>query len=276
MLQGMDHGGLSYAPASYGCGRSLFRGPERHIGAGRVVAIGGTQTFGKFIETPWPNRLEHELGRSVVNLGSVNAGVDLLLHIPELLQKVQKADAVVMEIFGAAHFTNPYFTVHPLRNDRVLAANGDLRRLFPEVDFSEVAFLRHMLGLLEKQDARRFRQLVSALQGIWLQRMEVLLDALDRPVIGLWLADTPPPEQAVTVGTDPLFVTRAMLERLVPRFAGLVHVTPGADARAPEAFGRIYGPLDQCAANTVFPPAIHEQIARALAPVVADCLTERV
>lgn len=275
MLQGIDHSGLSYEPVTYGCGRSLFRGPERSIGAGDVVAIGGTQTFGKFIARPWPERLEHRLHRAVVNLGSVNAGIDLFLHVPELITQVHRADAVVLEVFGAAHLSNPYFTVHPLRNDRVVAANGPLRRLYPDVDFSEVAFLRHMLGLLQKKDEKRFRLMVSVLQKVWLERMEVLLAALDRPVVALWLGDGPPARQAMAFGTDPLFVSRGMMDRVAPRLAGIVEVTPGPEARTPDKPGRVFGPLDQGAAETVFPPAIHEDIAEAVVPVLRPCLAHQ-
>lgn len=272
MLQGIDHGGLDYFPAEYGTGRCLFRGPQRPITEQSIVAVGGTQTFGKFIAEPWPERLERSLGRPVVNVGSVNGGVDMYLNAAGLAQRIGVAQAVVVELFGTAHLTNRFYSVHPLRNDRVLKAHPALRRLYPEVDFAEFAFIRHLLSHLQQLDPNRFQEVVRTLQATWLDRMQQLIAVVGLPIIGLWLADDLPPREGHRIGTDPLFVTESLLQKLRPHLSGLVAVTPGAEARSADKPGRIFGPLDQIAAETVFPAAIHQQTAHALIEPLERCL----
>ena len=274
-FQPIRDGGLDYLPCHYGTTKPLFRGPERPVTDRTVLALGGTQTFGKFIAEPWPERLERSLGRPVVNLGSVNAGTDLYLGAPHLLELANAADAVVLEICGAAALTNRFFHVHPLRNDRFLTASATLQAIYREVEFTEFAFIRHMLGHLAQVDGRRFATVVAELQKIWVARMQQLLARIERPVIGLWLADAAPPQGVGrgTLGPDPLFVTAAMLEQVETGFAAIVHVTPGAEARSLDRPGRIYHQLDLPAAGTVFPAAVHQDVANALAPVLEDHLT---
>jgi hypothetical protein len=274
-FQPIRDGGLDYLPCHYGTRKPLFRGPERTVTKRSILSLGGTQTFGKFVAEPWPERLERSLGRPVVNLGSVNASADLYLGTPHLVDMANAADAVVLEICGAAALSNRFFNVHPLRNDRFLTASSTLKSIYRDVDFTDFAFIRHMLGHLAKTDAKRFGTVVAELQKSWITRMQQLLARIDRPVIGLWLADEAPPQKLCpdTLSPDPLFVTAPMLHAIESGFAAIVQVTPGAQARSLDVPGRIFHQLDMSAANTVFPACIHQEVANTLVPVLEKHLT---
>ena len=45
---------LDYFPCRYGQSKLLFRGPRRRLEGAYVAAIGGTETYGKFVPDPYP------------------------------------------------------------------------------------------------------------------------------------------------------------------------------------------------------------------------------
>ena len=57
-------GGLDYFPCRYGPSRQVFRGPPRDLNVPYVAFLGDTNTYGKFIERPFPDLVENELGIS--------------------------------------------------------------------------------------------------------------------------------------------------------------------------------------------------------------------
>jgi len=54
-------GALDYSPCSYAGSRILFRGPKADLGGTFVACLGGSETYGKFIPTPYPDLLEEML-----------------------------------------------------------------------------------------------------------------------------------------------------------------------------------------------------------------------
>ena len=63
------HGALDYFPCRYGRSRVLFRGPKRPLDGPYVAFLGGTETYGRFIETPFPALVEPALGQACINFG---------------------------------------------------------------------------------------------------------------------------------------------------------------------------------------------------------------
>ena len=45
---------LDYFPCRYGQSKLLFRGPRRRFDGPYAAAIGGTETYGKFVADPYP------------------------------------------------------------------------------------------------------------------------------------------------------------------------------------------------------------------------------
>ena len=56
--------------------RLAFRGPKRSLDEPFVAALGGTETFGKFVPRPYVDRLEDKLEMPYLNLGFMSAGLD--------------------------------------------------------------------------------------------------------------------------------------------------------------------------------------------------------
>ncbi|NEX45916.1 DUF6473 family protein [Pseudotabrizicola algicola] len=261
-------GSLDYYPCRYGMSRALFRGPRRDLDRPYVVTLGGTETYGKFVPEPYPALIESATGLRIVNMGYVNAGLDLYLKDPDVLSTAARARLAVVQIVGAQNLSNRFYSVHARRNDRFLHASGALRSLFPEVDFTEFSFTRHMLSALHAASTDRFEVLAEDLRAAWVSRMKALLSALRGKTVLLWLANTPPPPpgRRADLSHDPLLIDSEMIAALRPLAAQYVEVVASPAARLCGTQGMAFAPLDALAAQGVPGPAVHRQIADHLGP----------
>ncbi|MCU0826735.1 MAG: DUF6473 family protein [Tabrizicola sp.] len=200
----------------YGASRATFRGPARDLSRPYVVFLGGSATYGKAVRRPYPDLVEQAIGLTCVNLAAPNAGPDFYLADPGTLQIAAAAQAAVIQVPGAEGLSNPFYTVHNRRNDRFLAATPALRRLFPEVDFTDIHFTRHLLTVLSATDPGRFAQVRKALAATWLSRMELVLDHLPSRRLLLWIGEQAPSGEMTNLNaaTTPLFVDDGMLATL--------------------------------------------------------------
>lgn len=272
-----DHlgaGALDYLSCRYGKSKLLFRGPKRKLDGRYVAAIGGTETYGKFMPRPYPDRTEAALGTKVVNLGCVNAGIDVFSQDPAVLEACSGAAVTVIEIPGAQNMSNRFYAVHPRRNDRFLRASTLLKSFYREVDFTEFHFTRHLLSALKAADADRFAIVESELKDAWVARMKALMSRIDSKIVLLWLASHAP-EDCTTCsdqGGDPLFVDRAMLEAVTPYAARVVEVVVSPDDVAAGAEGMIFSDLEAPAVQEMLGTRAHQMAAEALTPVLAELL----
>ncbi|MBP0483436.1 DUF6473 family protein [Sagittula salina] len=267
------HGGglatLEYYPCRYGNSRVQFRGPKRSLEGRFIAFLGSTETYGRFIEAPFPHLLEQRLGVVCVNFGVVNAGVDLYLNDPSVLDSVMQARAKVVQVMGAQNMSNRYYAVHPRRNDRFLRASERLEELYPEVDFTEFHFVRHMLGKLLEVSPERFANVVDELRQAWIARMKNILTQIRGKVILLWFSECPVPEEDVfDLGHDPLFVTRDMIDTLRPRVSDVVVQVASDMARLEGTMGMVYSDLESCAAAELQGPLAHAEAANRLEPLL--------
>jgi hypothetical protein len=267
-------GVLDYFPCHYGKSRAVFRGPMRDLSQPYVAMLGGTTTFGKFVAAPYPALVEAATGHPVANLGGLNAGPDFYLSDRCTLEVAARARVAVLQVTGAEAQSNRFYTVHNRRNDRFLAASPELCALFPDVDFTEIHFTRHLLLVLQRTDPARFQVVVAALQANWVARMRQLLVHLPPRRVLLWLAETAPPMIADTVtstGAAPL-VDAAMLAALGRSVTQLVEVVPSVSALA-EGVDRMQFPeMDALIASSLPGTAVHAEVAARLGPVVAGLI----
>ena len=117
-------------------------------------------------------------------------GVDMHLGDPELAQRAEEARGFVLVLPPLGNLSNPFYSVHPRRNDRFVAARPALKALFPDVDFAAIAFTGHALGTLAGTCPDRFAEVRKVLAALWVTRMRLLLERL--PVKGV-LIDLPSP-----------------------------------------------------------------------------------
>ncbi len=274
LMNSAGAGAIDYAPCQYGKSRAVFRGPVRDLSQPYVAMLGGTTTFGKFVATPYPALVEAATGHPVANLGGLNAGPDFYLSDRSALEVAARARVAVLQIPGAEAQSNRFYTVHTRRNDRFLAATPALCALFPEVDFTEIHFTRHLLLVLQRTDPARFQTVVAALQANWVTRMRQLLVHLPPRRVLLWLAETSPPKTARTVTVEdaaPL-VDAEMLAALGRSVTKLVEVVPSPVALAKGLDQMPFPEAEALLARSLPGTAVHAEVAARLGPVVAGLI----
>lgn len=261
---------LDYHPCRYGESRIEFRGPKSPLDAPYVAVLGGSEAYGRYVRRPFPTLLAERLNRPVVNLGCMNAGLSIFSTDATILQVATHADVCVLQVLGAQNMSNRLYKVHPRRNDRFLSASVRMQRLFPDVDFSQINFTGHLVKSLAGADERSLEVLHGELRHSWLSRMRGLLQALPCPVVLVWLAPRRPDDPCdINDPFDPLYVTREMLDALLPDVAEFVEVTRLAE----DAYlGKHFLKHEKLAAAALPGPHFHSTVAGAVAEAVQRVL----
>ncbi|WP_415401637.1 DUF6473 family protein [Tateyamaria sp. SN3-11] len=265
-------GGLDYLPCRYGNSKVLFRGPRRSLDQPFVAFFGGTTTYGKFIQTPFPDLIEASLGKTCVNFGSLNGGVDVFATDPYLREVSTMAAATVIQITSPRNMSNRFYRVHPRRNDRFVEASALLRAIYRDVDFAEFNFTNHMLQRLNLVSPERFQPVVEELRAAWAARMRLVLSQIPGKTILLWASDRAPEDMDDCIDADPAFVTRDMLNTVIPMATEYVEVVASPEAMAAPTDGMVFSEMDAPVARQMLGPQVHRDIADALSPVLKSML----
>lgn len=262
--QSMAASGAAEPLCRYGQSKLWFRGPKRALDDPFVACLGGEETFGRFVETPFVAGLEKRLKRQCLNLGSLFCGVEALCQDKGLVQLANSADICVLQLPGMAGQTNRFYRVHPRRNDRFTGPTQDLVDLFPEVDFTDIHFVRHLLCRLHKTSATRFSMVADELRQSWTNKLESFLCSVTPPVVLLCLN-----MESDTV-FDPAPLEPAMLEALKGHCARSVRMGVHTSGTSDNLEDLLFGTLQQPMAEHVIGPATHRKIADKLSRVILD------
>lgn len=265
-------GALDYLPCRYGSSKLLFRGPRRDLETPYLAFVGGTETYGKFIEKPFAARVEEKIDTTCVNFGFPNAGIDAFAHDPFVVGATENAKITVVQVLGAQNMTNRFYAVHPRRNDRFVSASQMLQTIYREVDFADFHFNKHMLNRLMVVSPGRFEAVRAELQQAWLARMRLLLGQIKGKTILLWLSDHAPASNGAmdveTLGSDPLFVTREMMDEIAPHATKVVEVVASKESLAAGTDGMVFSQLEAMAAAEMMGPVAHTEAADAIVDAI--------
>lgn len=269
----IEGAGLTYAPCRYGMSRIMFRGPKRRLNQPYFAFIGGTETYGKFIDRPFPTLIEKDIGRTCVNFGCVNGGVDAFVNDPTIMAACHDAELTVVQIMGANFLSNRFYSVHPRRNDRFLRALTVLQAIYNEVDFADFTFTRALLSKLHALSPERFDIVVTELRKAWVARMRNMLGQIGPNAVLLWFARKPmsdDPWNAVhdPLQVDPLFITKSMIDELRPLVRDVVEAVPSDIARQQGTKGMYFSPMQAKAASEMLGVACHAEAGNNLLPLI--------
>ncbi|MEJ1990319.1 MAG: DUF6473 family protein [Maritimibacter sp.] len=269
--ENLGEGALDYYPCRYGKSKLLFRGPKRKLDEPYAAMIGGTETYGKFVETPFPALTEELLDEPVVNMGMVNAGIDVFINDQSVIDICSAAEVTVVQATGAQNMSNRFYAVHPRRNDRFLRASNLLKTIYREVDFTDFNFTRHLLTALKEASPDKFLMVEQELKEAWVARMKTLVSNIESDVVLLWLSDHSPDkvDDQNIGGSDPLFVDRDMLREVEPFVAGIAEVVVQPEEIEAGFDGLVYSDLEEPAARGMLGTVAHDKVAEALRPLLA-------
>ena len=273
-FENLGVGALDYYPCRYGKSKLLFRGPKRKFDQPYLAMLGGTETYGKFCERPYPALLEERMDFAAVNLGCVNAGVDVFCAEQSIIDICAQAQVTVVEMTGAQNLSNRFYAVHPRRNDRFLRASNLLKTIYREVDFTEINFTRHLLKVLWEASPDKFAMVEAELKEAWLGRMKRLISRFEGKVVLLWMADHAPgaPMSFTPDDPDPLFIDRDMVEALRPFVRGIAEVVVNQAEIVQGRAGLVHGEVEAPVAAELLGTVAHERAAEALEEIIAPLL----
>ncbi|NIY71736.1 hypothetical protein HCZ30_04715 [Marivivens donghaensis] len=209
-------GGIDYELCHYGHSRLHFRGPKREPSEPYVAFLGGSNTFGRYIDEPFPELLEANTGVACVNLGVVGASVGAFAQDPSVIDVCRGATVTVIEACNFTHLSNRFYRVHPRRNERLIHASDSLRALCPSVDFTEYTFVWQLLRAVEASGPECAEAVQQEIAEAWRARMRSLIDAVGRQVVLLC------PSDFAETGS----VSGNALESLRPFASSIVEIAP--------------------------------------------------
>lgn len=264
--------GAEESVCQYGASKLWFRGPKRVLDEPYVACVGGGETFGRFVDHPFPAVLEQRLGRTCVNFGSLFSGAEAMAHDAELLTLMNGADLCVLQLPPVLNQTNQFYRVHPRRNDRVLGPAPDLVELYPEIDFTDVHFVRHLTSKLVEYSDARFEVVARELRRAWLDSLHSLLSKIQSQVVLLWL-DMNHQEPFDAAGfrvPDPVGINADMVDALSNDCDGAVAMTVRPSGASDDLEDMLFGTLQQPMAEHMIGPATHRMIAETLLREIRD------
>lgn len=265
-----DENPLNYEFCRYGASKLLFRGPKKNLKKPYNAFIGGTETFGKYLPSPFVQLVEDDSGVQAINFGTMNAGVDAFLKDPSVLDVCSNAKTTVVQVMGAQNMSNRLYTVHPRRNDRFLQASTLLKTIYREVDFTEFSFTRHMLMTLRSISEEKFAIVETELRAAWLARMEHLVRNISGRIVLLTFKDqrATPGGETPALGADPLYVDDAMVEQLRSKVSAIVQIDVTDDLVPNSTVGMCFPSLEHNAAAAQPGPDFHAHVAEKLKAVL--------
>ncbi len=235
-----------------------------------MVCTGGDETFGRFVDRPFAAILEEKLDRRCLNLGSLFCGVDALCSDKGLFDLLNGSELCILQAPSLLGQSNHFYRVHSRRNDRVLAPTEALIDLYPEVDFTDVHFVCHLMARLQEHSDARVEVVVEELRRNWVRQISGLLRKVETPVILLCLQILRQTDGGKQSEAAAFTVTDKMFEAIRPLSAGSVEVSAHVSGQSDELEDMLFGTLQQPMAEHMIGPAAHRAIADALLPAIRD------
>jgi len=249
--------------------RIQFRGPKPDFGKPYCTFIGSSETFGKYVAKPYTQLLADGLEFGCANFSGVNAGIDLVMRDTVALKACADARIAVVAVSGAHNLSNRLYRVHPRSNDRFIRASKILQKMYPNMDFTEIHYTRHLLRSLRRADQTKFSIVVQELKKAWVARMTLLIEQINTKTVLLWVANQAPPESAQfnwtgPLGTEPLFIDQDMIDQISPKVTKVVECITSDKAQQRGTKGMVFNTKEAKIAEKMFGPSVHKEIATAL------------
>lgn len=242
-----------------------------------AVALGASQTFGRFVEKPFPQLLAERIGMPVLNLGIGGAGA-FSFRRRDLGPLISGAKFCIVQAMSARSVPTFYFD--PFSGENVFGL--DKSRMGPAA-FAETV-LRHVLA---QDDPALARRVMHTLRRGWTAEYYWLARRIKSPKILLWFAEREIDYEAGTasleswIGRFPHGVDNGTWQSVQPHYQYAVEVIssrgrPHVLMRAGKPVELDMGNGRKVPENRYYPsPAMHEDAAVALEGICGDLAKDR-
>ena len=148
---------------------------RKNLGSTLTVFVWArADTFGGKVPDPFSAMLEREMCMPNLNLGAQHSGAGFYTEDDAIHEIIENAQGVFIEALSIVNQSNPFYRVHPRRNDRFVTALRLLYDLFPETDFDECHFTNHLITKLITIDAARADIVFRTLQDEWMRNLTIM------------------------------------------------------------------------------------------------------
>lgn len=238
------------------------------------VFIGAGQTFGRFVEDPFPDIVSRAIGIPSINLGMGGAGPGRYLN-PDLKEIINGSRFCVVQVMSGRSSANDLFDAKTGENFYGLD-KGDLGR----AGFAR-KIAQHLITTNDEEEIRYYRH---ELRRAWLSEMWQLVRSIEVPKLLFYISKRSPedlPDYKKTRelgGAFPQFIDRKTLNAIIPYFNDYAECvstegSPHSVMQKDEPVPLDMGGGRMVMANTYYPsPQMHEVAAEKLVPVVSKML----
>ncbi len=184
----------------------VFRGQTKPVDTTKpyIAAIGSATTFGRFIKQPYSFQLEEAIGLPVVNLGIGGARPESYLGNSELVNFLQKASLVIIEMMSARGYSSPLFSpISDIANmgwfmdafglAKYAKEDAKLERLLTKSMKKEAVFVDHVYEITFKYLTRKQRDIVRDTVVLrYINDLKQLIKEIGKPVVTLLITRDQP------------------------------------------------------------------------------------
>ena len=162
-------------------GRQVFRGPAPDLDRPYIAFFGAAQTFGRFVQTPFPALLGARLGVGALNLGVGGAG-PRHFDRPAYLKLANGAEAVVLQALSGRSASSSLFDNSAAGG--LIGATSLSEKPLRAEDFLERA--------AKTLTAREFARVIEEMRADYVATFLALIGKISAPRILLWLSTRTP------------------------------------------------------------------------------------
>jgi len=207
-----DDGFITYRTFRFGSKGQIYRGHPPESPEPIAACIGAAQTFGRYVEYPYPELLEARLAQPVDNFGTGGAGPDFFANESDVIAACNRAKVVVVQVMSGRSVSNRFFTVNPLRNARIHAISAELYELAGDPSLGKFVFAHDLLRFLAIRHPRAFAEVIGDARQRWIASYSVLMERLTPPKILFWFSTRPPEGDSMKF---PQLIDEATLESVL-------------------------------------------------------------
>lgn len=189
----------------------LLRGPKPDVDIEKdefIVCIGAAQTYGCYVEKPFPKQLSEKYGLPVINLGVAGAGPQFYHKRQKFIDLINKAKLVIVQVMSARSVSNSIY--ESVRDGEMLK-----NRHTGEMKGAEIAW-KEIIKNVELDTLN----LVEENKRTWLEHYKILSEKIKAPTILFYFSER---EADYDISTDsvyglfgkfPQLVNRAMIDKI--------------------------------------------------------------
>ena len=206
-------------------GIGFLRGPDpRPLKRGEYfTTIGAAQTFGRFVDDPFPAQLSRSLGTKAFNLASSAAAPSFFYSNEQILNYVNESKFCVVQVTAARSCGNSRYNNH--KTHKNVFQETRLGEDAPFINENEIYRDLWKAGRVDEAV-----QLIDESKATWIQEMNTLLHKIHVPTILLWLSERTPEYEPnrksypAYAGPFPQYVDREMIDAVRDQASHYVEV----------------------------------------------------